>query len=236
MSKVEEKPVLIASAKSLKKVGKTKVDTQKVAEEIYKALAAVESDHSTVIADKIKKATQNVNQRIEIINKLIGLLENDESYGADSIKEVVADVKKQLGIPEEGKAPAAVTPTPKVEVESVSSGEMTAEITKAVKTGAYGNDGSPAVKITVKIANLPKETKSLGAFVTTNQDWPFGAAQTGGKTSGDFTFTGYCYYGNLGVDNKLSIKIYGEKGKELGRIPADNYEWIKFVPITLGIE
>lgn len=118
---------------------------------------------------------------------------------------------------------------------SITTGLPTANIIRAIKTGLKGSDGSPQVKVTVKITNLPIGAISLNGFLTTDKDWPFGVAQTEGKSSGDFDFIGYIYSGNINIDNHFSIRIYADQRKELGRIPSSEDEHIPFVPSDFGI-
>lgn len=212
---------------SLKK-GK-EVDAEKVAKEIATKLDTVEKNHSTVVTNMIKKATTNQPKQIEILDKLAVLL-RQKDYEEDSISAVITDVKTRLKIVDSKKsAPVSVLPEQKIEVKPAPTQKPAATILCGNKTGAMGND-SPEFMIEVKVDNLPKGTTTLSGHVTTNQEWGFGAAPTGGKTSGTFDFTGYVHPNNFYINNRFSIKTHGGEGI---RIPANENRFIEFIPGNL---
>lgn len=207
-----------------------KIDPEKKAGEIL----STEKDNinSISIANKIKRAAQSKNDQAAIINAIEKNLLG-QGYGEADVKKLSGDIRKQLGILNQG---TTIARQAKVQSKKINSGALSAEIVSVRKTGGIGNDNvSPEVIVTMRISGLPDGASSLSGFVRTNQDWPFGSAQTGGRTSGDFTFKGWIYPSNIGIDNRFFIKIYGDGGKELGRIPSNNLETIRFIPSTYGI-
>ena len=120
-------------------------------------------------------------------------------------------------------APSVKPPEPEKKSEASEASKPTGKafsssLVGVKPTGNVGADRSPEVAITVRIKNLPVNASTLQGVIRTNQDWPADQAQTGGKTSGDFTFRAYVNSANQ--KSPFYIKVLDDQGAVIGRAPA----------------
>lgn len=190
-------------------------------EEIVNGAMAVlrstsDSSASIKAADYIKSKTKNIDKQIKVLEGLRARLLASGEYEEASVDRVIADIRQRLALP--GAGPTAA-------VGQTSHAALTYKLVSVKKTGSFGGDGSPQVVIRIHIENLPTGADTLTGFIRTNQDWPAGMARTQGRTSGDFEFLAYLYPGN--AQSPFYIKISDKNGKQLGRVPDSEYEFIQ---------
>lgn len=107
---------------------------------------------------------------------------------------------------------------PVVNTQSTAGGKVSAALVKTEKTGQFGDGGEPAVEITVRISNMPKNAKLLAGVIHTNKDWEAGGCPA--KGNGEYKFTAYLSKGN--VFSPFRIDIYDEKGNTIASVPGTN--------------
>jgi len=209
------------TAASLAKKG-TDASAQDIAAGAINILDTVTNDTaSTQAAKYIKGKTQNPDKQEQVLETIKTALEaktGRDAYEPDSITAVITDIRTKLGL--------SATPKPARVVSAAPvKGEISAEVGKVTRTGGFGGDGSPEVKIAVKIEGLPAGAHTLSGMLRTNQDWPAGVAMVNGKTSGTFYFQAYLHPGNQ--KSPFYIMIADKNGKDIGRIPEGADETLK---------